>query len=68
MDLLARISDLAFHVPREVLDEVTVAEQRQRVETLVASGGIRMARIEAVDELRAFAEYVEQFGRGESAC
>ncbi len=68
MDLLAQIPDLVFHVPPEVLSEMTVAEQRRQVEGVVASGGLKMARIEAVEELQAFSEYVDQFGKGESAC
>ncbi len=62
--LLAQIPDLVFHVPPEVLSEITVAEQRTQVEGVVASGGLKMARIEAVEELQAFSEYVEQFGKG----
>jgi len=68
VDLLAQIPDLVFHVPPEVLREMTVAEQRTQVEGVVASGGLKMVRIEAVEELQAFAEYVGQFGKGESAC
>jgi predicted nucleic acid-binding protein len=68
VDLLGQITDLAFHVPQEVLDEVTIAEQRNQVENVVKTGGLRLAKIDAVDELRAFVEYSGQFGKGESAC
>jgi predicted nucleic acid-binding protein len=68
VDLLALIHDMVFHVPQEVLDEITVDEQRRQIEAAVASGGLRLARIEAVEELQAFAEYAGQFGKGESAC
>jgi hypothetical protein len=39
-----------------------VDEQRRQIEAAVASGGLRLARIEAVEELQAFAEYAGQFG------
>ena len=68
VDLLAQIQDMVFHVPQEVLKEITLAEQIEQVEATVASGGLEMARIEAVEELQSFAEYVGQFGKGESAC
>ncbi len=68
LDLFAHISDVVFHVPQEVLDEITIPEQRNQVEAVVGSGGLRMTKIEAVDELAAFADYLAQFGRGESAC
>ncbi len=68
VDLLAQIPDLLFHPPQEVLNEITLAEQKRQVEAAVVSGGLNIARIEAVEELQAFAEYAGQFGRGESAC
>ncbi len=68
MDLLAQIPDLVFHVPQEVLNEITIAGQRNQVEAVMGSGGLRMTKIEAVDELAAFADYLGQFGKGESAC
>lgn len=68
VDLLGQVNDMVFHVPQEVLDEVTIVEQRNQVETVVARGGLKLARIEAVEELQAFAEYAGQFGKGESAC
>jgi predicted nucleic acid-binding protein len=51
-----------------VLSEITLVEQKQQVEAVVTRGGLKMARIEAVEELQAFADYVGQFGKGESAC
>ena len=39
MDLLAQIPDLILYVSQEVLNEVTLAEQKQQVEAVVASGG-----------------------------
>jgi len=68
VDLLGQIRDVAFHVPQEVLDEITIVEQRNQVENVVKSGGLMIAKIDAVDELRAFAEYSGRFGKGESAC
>ena len=68
VDLLAQIADLVFHVPQEVLREITMVEQRKQVDAVVASGGLKLTKIEAVEELQAFAEYVGQFGTGESAC
>jgi predicted nucleic acid-binding protein len=68
VDLLGQIRDMVFHVPQEVLDEITVDEQKHQIEAAVASGGLKLARIEAVEELQAFAEYAGQFGKGESAC
>jgi predicted nucleic acid-binding protein len=68
IDLLGRIQDMVFHVPQEVANEITLAEQKQQVERGVASGALRMARMETVEELEAFAEYSRCFGKGESAC
>jgi predicted nucleic acid-binding protein len=68
VDLLGQIHDMAFHVPQEVLDEITIVEQRNQVENVVKSGALMLAQIDAVDELQAFAEYSGQFGKGESAC
>jgi predicted nucleic acid-binding protein len=68
VDLLGQIHDMVFHVPQEVLEEITIAEQRNQVENVVKSGGLMIAKIDAVDELRAFAECSGQFGKGESAC
>lgn len=68
VDLLAQIQGFVFHVPQEVLNEITLVEQKQQVEAVVTRGGLKMARIEAVEELQAFADYVGQFGKGESAC
>lgn len=68
VDLLGQIHDMAFHVPQEVLDEITIGEQRNQVENVARSGGLMIAKIDAVEELRTFAEYSGQFGKGESAC
>jgi predicted nucleic acid-binding protein len=68
VDLLGQVHDMAFHVPQEVLDEITVDEQKREIEAAVASDDLKLARIEAVEELQAFAEYAGQFGKGESAC
>jgi predicted nucleic acid-binding protein len=68
VDLLGQIHDMAFHVPQEVLDEITVDEQKRKIEAAVASDDLKLARIEAVEELQAFAEYAGRFGKGESAC
>ncbi len=68
LDLLAQISDLVFYVPQEVLNEITVPEQRDQADAEIASGRLMTARIEAPEELARFAEYVEEFGKGESAC
>ncbi len=68
VDLLGQIHDMVFHVPQEVLDEITIVEQRNQVENVARSGGVMVAKIDAVEELRTFAEYSGQFGKGESAC
>lgn len=68
VNLLGQIHDMVFHVPQEVVDEITIVEQRDQVENAVKSGGLRLAKIDAVNELQTFTEYSGQFGKGESAC
>lgn len=68
LDLLARLPGITFYVPQEVLAEITVLEQRQQAEAEIASGRLKLARIENAEELQRFVEYTGRFGRGESAC
>lgn len=68
VDLMAQISDLEFHVPQEVADEVTVVAQRHALEEMFSSGGLKKTSVIGVDELEKFAWYSQRFGKGESAC
>ncbi len=67
-DLLGHIQDMIFHAPQEVLNEVSEPDQMRKVEEALESGVLRRLKIVDVEELEAVAEYVEQFGKGESAC
>jgi predicted nucleic acid-binding protein len=68
LDLLGHIRDMIFHAPQEVLNEVSEPGQMRKVEEALESGVLRRLKIVDVEELEAVAEYVEQFGKGESAC
>jgi predicted nucleic acid-binding protein len=68
VDVIAKISGFLFHVPQEVVDEVTVARQRQLLDEMLASGDLKKTEVHDVSELARFAEYSQRFGRGESAC
>jgi len=59
---------MIFHAPQEVLNEVSEPGQMRKVEEALESGVLRRLKIVDVEELEAVAEYVEQFGKGESAC
>lgn len=45
VDVIAKISGLLFHVPQEVVDEVTVATQRQLLDEILASGGLKKTEL-----------------------
>jgi len=68
INLLAGIKGFIFYVLDEVLQEVTIPEQRLRVDAAVRNGYLTTARIETVEELAAFVGYTTQFGKAESAC
>jgi len=68
VDLIVQISGFSFHVPQEVVDEVTVAAQRQLLDQVLAGGDLKKTKVHEVSELARFAEYSQRFGRGESAC
>jgi predicted nucleic acid-binding protein len=68
VDLIVQISGFSFHVPQEVVDEVTIAAQRQILDQVLATGDLKKTEVHEVSELARFAEYSQRFGRGESAC
>jgi len=68
LDLLGQIQDMIFHAPQEVLNEVSEPGQMRKVEEAVENGVLHRLKIIAVEELQSVAEYIEQFGKGESAC
>jgi len=68
LDLLGLIHDMVFHVPPEVLNEVSEPAQMRKVEAAIENGQLHTLKIVAVEELQSVAEYVELFGKGESAC
>jgi predicted nucleic acid-binding protein len=68
LDLLGYLQDMIFHAPEEVLNEVTDPGQMSKVKEAVENGVLHRLKIVAVEELKSVAEYVEQFGKGESAC
>lgn len=67
LDLLRKLSDFDFCIPLEVLNEIKDPTQKERVNAEIATGGLRTIKIESVEELQAYAEYAEQFGKGEAA-
>jgi predicted nucleic acid-binding protein len=68
LDLLGLIHDMVFHVPPEALNEVSEPGQMKKVEAAIENGQLHTLKIVAVEELQSVAEYVELFGKGESAC
>lgn len=68
VDLFSRISEFLFHVHQEVINEVTVAAQRQLLNEMLENGGLKKTELREVSELTHFAEYSKTFGKGESAC
>jgi len=44
VDLIVQISGFSFHVPQEVVDEVTVAAQRQLLDQVLASGDLKKTK------------------------
>lgn len=68
LGLLAEMSDMVFHVPQEVVNEVSEPGQARKVEAAMESGALRTLKITDMEELGLLADYVEKFGKGESAC
>lgn len=68
LDLLGKIHDMVFHVPGEVVNEVSEPGQARKVEAAIESGALLALKIVAVEELGLLADYIEKFGKGESAC
>jgi predicted nucleic acid-binding protein len=68
VELMVQIVGFTFHVPQEVVDEVTVKAQKQKLEEVLSSGGLRKTSLHDVVELEHFARYSQRFGKGESAC
>jgi predicted nucleic acid-binding protein len=68
LDLLGQAHDMVFHVPAEVVREVTDPEQARKVESAIENGALHVLNIVAVEELSLLADYIEKFGKGESAC
>ena len=68
LDLLGQIQDMIFHAPQEVLNEVSEPGQMRKVGEAVENGVLHRLKIIAIEELQSVAEYIEQFGKGESAC
>jgi predicted nucleic acid-binding protein len=68
VELIVQLSDFTFHVPQEVAEEVTVDEQRQKLEQMFSLGGLKKAQLQDAGELERFAQYSQTFGKGESAC
>lgn len=68
LDLLGEMRDMVFHVPQEVVNEINEPGQAGKVKAAIDTGTLRALKIVAVEELGLLAEYVEKFGKGESAC
>jgi predicted nucleic acid-binding protein len=68
VEVMVRISDFTFHVPQEVADEVIVDAQKQKLEEMLGSGGLKRAHLQSIGELEQFARHSQRFGKGESAC
>src|SRR4029077_6410364 len=68
LELMVQIVVFTFHVPQEVVDEVTVKSQKEKLEEVLSSGGFKKTSLQDVVELQHFARYSQRFGKGESAC
>ncbi len=68
LDLLARHPGYAFVVPEQVLDELTVPEQRSAVDAAIVSGDLALVVSSDMAEIRRGVELRRHMDRGESAA
>lgn len=68
LDLLGQMGDLVFHVPAEVIAEISEPTQAKKLGAAIKDGTLHALKIVDVEELRLMAEYAAMFGKGESAC
>ena len=68
LDILADVAEVDFVVPEQVVEEITVPQQRQTLNAAIRSRQLRSERSTVPDELASYA-YLRRFmGRGEAAC
>ncbi len=66
LDILADIAEVDFVVPEQVVEEITVPQQRQTLNAAIRSRQLRSERSTVPDELASYA-YLRRFmGRGEA--
>lgn len=69
-DLLALLGDLPpyrFVVPDHVVNEITYAPQRKKLDAAIAAGSPVVVSITGTEALAIFSELVQVMGRGEAA-
>jgi hypothetical protein len=52
LDLLVQLPDVTFYAPQEVLDEITVPEQRRQAESEIAGGRLQYAENGRLRQMR----------------
>lgn len=68
LGLLGRIPNCEFVVPVQVLEEITIPEQRAEIEAAIAAGWVKVEASSDLDSIAMFTELISRIGRGESAC
>lgn len=68
LDLLAKLPGYEFVVPDHVIEEITVPDQRSRIDDALTNAWLRKASIVDVPEIALFADLHRVLGAGEAAC
>src|SRR6516162_3889291 len=63
LDLLGQMSDLVFHVPAEVINEISEPTQAKKLDAAIKDATLHALKIVDVEELRLMAEYAVMFGK-----
>ncbi|RME42013.1 MAG: hypothetical protein D6791_18780, partial [Chloroflexi bacterium] len=68
LDLLARLPEMHFVVPEQVVAEITDAAQAGQLREALTRGDLDKVRMTDTAEIARYAELARTLGRGESAC
>jgi len=68
LGLLSALPGYKFVVPREVEAEVRIPAQARELARAFDAGHVERTSFSGIEELEAYAEFVQTIGRGEAAC
>jgi predicted nucleic acid-binding protein len=68
VELFGDLPPYQFHLPMEVLNELTCVSQRDRIEAAIENGQLHLTAIDTLDTLTLFGDLRDLMGRGEAAC